>query len=136
MKRFFLIAMIALATVALLDRVLRRSEESDAAVTVIELPVHTAEAELTGSGLQPPKVRVPKDHQVRLVIHGAPEAPEGLLTLLGYEDRCGPVDMGPGPSRAFTFVSDRPGDDFAFRLGAQIVGRLEITGSHLEEGHE
>ncbi len=126
-----LLAALALALLAS-RRPLGNSQEAAAAPP----PVHQATAELTAQGLQPPKVRVPKDHEIHLLISAAPEAPEGLLTVVGYEDRIEAMGMGPGLAREIVFLSDRPGDDFAFRLGGEIVGRLEVTGSHLVEGHE
>jgi hypothetical protein len=59
-----------------------------------------------------------------------------MLALLGYEDMAPAVDMGPGQGREFVFTSVRPGDDFALSLGGEIIGRLEVTGGHLPEGHQ
>jgi hypothetical protein len=59
-----------------------------------------------------------------------------VLTVSGYTDVAAGVGIGPGLSREIVFVCGRPGDDFAFVLGGRTVGRLEVTGSHLEEGHE
>jgi hypothetical protein len=58
-----------------------------------------------------------------------------MLSLLGYEDRVPAIGIGPGQGREIRFVSDRPGDDFAFSLGGNVLGRLQVTGGHLPEGH-
>jgi hypothetical protein len=57
------------------------------------------------------------------------------LRLAGYEDRVdsGPID--PGGVFAVTFVADRPGDRFAWLVDDDPRGRLDVTGSHLVEGH-
>ncbi|MFH2052063.1 MAG: hypothetical protein ABIK96_06310 [bacterium] len=99
-------------------------------------PVHEAAIELTADGMIPPKLRVPKDHELHLLVRAAPDAPEGILTVGGYPDPSVAVDIGPGSSREMVFLCDRPGDDFAFLLGGRVVGRLEVTGSHLEDGHQ
>ncbi|MGD9547490.1 MAG: hypothetical protein AB7V45_08055 [Candidatus Krumholzibacteriia bacterium] len=99
-------------------------------------PVHEAAIELTADGMVPPKLRVPKDHELHLLVRAAPDAPEGILTIGGYPDPSVAVDIGPGSSREMVFLCDRPGDDFAFLLGGRVVGRLEVTGSHLEDGHQ
>jgi hypothetical protein len=114
----------------------RQGDTPAAGAVVTPAPVYRCELEMTAGGMDLPKIRVPKDHEIHLLVRGAPDATEGLLTLAGYEDRLEPADMGPGLSRELVFFSDRPGDDFGLRLGGQIVGRLEVTGSHLEEGHQ
>jgi hypothetical protein len=83
----------------------------------------------------PYRLRVPKDHEVHLLVQGGPQAPEGMLVLLGYQDVVPAVDMGPGQGREIVFASTRPGDDFALALGGVPIGRLEVTGDHLPEGH-
>lgn len=100
------------------------------------LPRFQSEVELASDGLHPFRVRVPKDHEIRLVVRAAPEADEGLLTVTGYEDQVEPVPIGPGESREIVFTSNWPGDDFAISLNGEIQGRLQVTGSHLEEGHQ
>lgn len=137
MKRLALVGVAVLAAafaLALLaDRAGRREET---AAPPPPPPVHRAEIELTAAGMVPPKLRVPKDHELRLVVRAAPDAPEGVLTVSGYTELVDGVGIGPGLSRELAFVCTRPGDDFAFVLGGRTVGRLEVTGSHLEEGHE
>jgi hypothetical protein len=59
-----------------------------------------------------------------------------MLSLRGYEDRVPAVETGPGLAREMVFDSVRPGDDFAFQIGERILGRLDVTGRHLEEGHQ
>lgn len=98
--------------------------------------VHRAALELTAEGMTPYRIKAPKDSEVHLLIRCAPGAAEGLLALTGYQDRVGPVEVGPGLSREVVFVADRPGDDFAFVLGERVLGRLHVTGSHLEPGHQ
>lgn len=137
MKRLGLVAVVILAATAALallgDRL---SGREDAPAAAAPPPVHRAEIELTATGMVPPKLRVPKDHELRLLVRAAPDAPEGVLTVSGYTDLAAGVGIGPGLAREIIFVCGRPGDDFAFVLGGRTVGRLEVTGSHLEEGHQ
>lgn len=131
-----LAAGVGVGIAALLVVVLLGREPAETAAPVEPpLPEFTARLELGPDGFDPPKVRVPKDHRVRLLVLAGPEAPEGLLIVDGYGDRVAPTDIGPGVSREIAFVSALPGDDFALRVGDRILGRLEVTGSHLEEGH-
>ncbi|MBC8423037.1 hypothetical protein H8E07_02845 [bacterium] len=137
MKRLLWIALITICAALLLVRLSDRAGESaDPGDGSPSYAVHETAGELTATGMRPPKIRVPKDHEVHLLISAAPDSPEGLLTVAGYDDRVDAVDIGPGLAREIVFVSDRPGDDFAFRLGGEFVGRLEVTGSHLEKGHQ
>jgi len=137
MKRLALAAVAILAaTVALALVGDRLSRHEEAALPLAPRPVHRAEIELTAAGMVPPKLRVPKDHELHLLVRAAPDAPEGVLTVSGYTDVTTGVGIGPGLAREIVFVCERPGDDFAFILGGRTVGRLEITGSHLQEGHE
>lgn len=136
MKRLWLLAFGVLAAallLAALDRLATGGPEPSADPE--SLPLHRAEVEIGSDGMRPHRLRVPKDHRVRLIVRGGPEAPEGILRLAGYGDRAPTVDMGPGLSREMVFESRLPGDDFAFELGGRFLGRLEVTGSHLEEGH-
>ena len=137
MKRLALAAVAILAaTVALALVGDRLSRHEEAALPLAPRHVHRAEIELTAAGMVPPKLRVPKDHELHLLVRAAPDAPEGVLTVSGYTDVTTGVGIGPGLAREIVFVCERPGDDFAFILGGRTVGRLEITGSHLQEGHE
>ena len=137
MKRLLILSICVLGTVLVL--VLADSRRSGDVLEVEEdapLPHVEVELELSADGMNPHRLRVPKDHRVRLLIHAGPEAPEGLLAIRGYEDRVAPVDLGPGLSRELNFESRLPGDDFAFEMGGRNLGRLEVTGSHLEDGHQ
>jgi hypothetical protein len=138
MRRLLLLAAATLVAgflVAMLLRSQSSRPEGDAALPVL-LPRFEIEAELTSQGLQPYRLQVPKDHEVHLLVRGGPDAPEGMLVLLGYEDLTPGVDMGPGQGRELVFTSSRPGDDFALSIGGKVLGRLEVTGGHLEEGHQ
>ena len=135
MKRLGLLALATLAGAMLVVGLLRTREAPSGSTEVAPLPVFEAEVELTAEGMEPYRVQVPKDHEVHLLVHAAPDAPEGLLLILGYEDRVAPVGIGPGQGREIVFVSDRPGDDFGFSLGGEVRGRLQVTGEHLPEGH-
>jgi len=138
MSRLLMLAAVTLVAgilVAMLLRSQASRPEDDAPAPVLH-PRFEIQAELTAQGLQPYRLQVPKDHEVHLLVRGGPDAPEGLLVLLGYEDMAPGVDMGPGQGREIVFTSSRPGDDFGLSLGGKVLGRLEVTGGHLEEGHQ
>ena len=138
MKRWLWILLGALVLGGLTSGLMRwqasRPEATPAGAAV--LPRADVEADLTPEGLGPYRIQVPKDSDVHLIVHASPRAKEGSLVLLGYEDSAKPLFLGPGQAGEIVFASTRPGDDFAFTLEGNVVGRLEVTGSHLEEGHQ
>lgn len=138
MKRWAFLGLAALFMGVMASVFLRvQSSRPDATVSApLEFPRFDLEAELTAEGFVPYRLRIPKDHDVHLILRAGPNAPEGNLVLLGYEDKVKPTYLGPGQGREIVFASTRPGDDFGFALEGKVVGRVEITGGHLEEGHQ
>ncbi len=57
------------------------------------------------------------------------------LSLAGYEDRLPAAAIAPGATWRGEFLADRPGEDFAWLVDGQLMGRFAVTGSHLLEGH-
>jgi hypothetical protein len=138
MKRLVWVGLAALALGVLGSLLMRWQASRPAPETAARTawPRVDVEAEITADGLVPYRIQVPKDREVHLLVRAAPQAPEGSLVLLGYEDMTQPVYLGPGQGREIVFASTRPGDDFGVALGGKVIGRLEITGGHLEEGHQ
>ena len=138
MKRWFFAGLAALLMGIMASMLMRHNAaRPDATVTTtLALPRFDLEAELTAEGFVPYRLRIPKDRDVHVIVRAAPGAPEGNLVLLGYEDLIQPTYLGPGQGREIVFASTRPGDDFGFALEGKVVGRVEITGGHLEEGHQ
>jgi len=58
------------------------------------------------------------------------------FALSGYQDRVAAAALAPGRSVHFTFIASRPGDQFAWLIDGAPLGRLDIRGSHLVEGHQ
>lgn len=138
MKRWLWVGIAALFAGVLASYLMRYQvsrPETEVSTTLV-LPRFDLEAELTAEGLVPYRLRIPKDRDVHVIVRAAPGAPEGNLVLLGYEDMIRPTYLGPGQGREIVFASTRPGDDFGFALEGKVVGRVEITGGHLEEGHQ
>jgi hypothetical protein len=77
---------------------------------------------------------VPKDHVVRLSVTNRHRR-QITLTLMGYQDRFGVAYVQPDSTWRGEFLADRPGDGFAWMLEGAPVGTLNVTGSHLVEGH-
>jgi hypothetical protein len=84
--------------------------------------------------ITPSLTSVPKDHLVRLSVTNRDRRPV-TLTLVGYQDRLNISDVPPDSVWRGEFLADRPGDEFAWMLEGAPVGRLQVSGSHLEEGH-
>ncbi len=85
-------------------------------------------------GLDPAWAEVPLGSQ--LVLTRASAAPgRHVLSLAGYEHALAPCTLLAGASRTDTLFLDLPGEDFAWLLDHQPVGRLAVAGSHLVEGH-
>ena len=82
----------------------------------------------------PAVASVPKDHRVRLRVANHHHR-RVTLTLMGYQDRFSAAAVDPDSVWQGEFLADRPGDGFAWILEGAPVGRLEVTGSHLVEGH-
>ncbi len=57
------------------------------------------------------------------------------VRLTGYEDRVDTGEIAPGATWRGNFIADRPGEQFAWLVNDQPMGRLDIKGSHLVEGH-
>lgn len=135
MRRLIWVASLTGAT-ALILSILPGGDSESESTGATPHPVFKTEIELGSEGILPYRVQVPKDHEIHLLVRGASDAVEGVFSITGYEDQVSPVLVGPGLSREIVFTSRRPGDDFAFMLNGEMLGRLEVTGSHLEEGHQ
>lgn len=137
MKRLLLVAFATLLTAAALA-VLSRSGPTgtENGAPPAPLPRFSQAIELDAGAMRPPRIQVPKDHEVHLTIWAGSRSGEGLLTILGYDDVVRPVAIGPGQAREIVFESTRPGTDFALALNGEVLGRLDVTGRHLEEGHQ
>lgn len=72
--------------------------------------------------------------RVRLTVENATRQPV-TLSLGGYEDRVRFEALAAGASDTLSFVTDRPGERFPWLREGTPVARLEISGSHLIEGH-
>ena len=106
------------------------------------LPVPTARPEVAlditirpDHRILPGIASVPKDHIVRLTVTNR-SAGSASLSLMGYQDRLRVATIAPDSLWRGEFVADRPGEDFAWVLEGQPVGRLAVLGSHLVDGHK
>lgn len=77
---------------------------------------------------------IPAGSRVVLTVTNSSAAP-AWMRLAGYEDRVDTGPIAPGRTVRITFVADRPGERFAWIVGEEPRGRLDVTGSHLVEGH-
>lgn len=109
----------------------RRAPPAPAAVPV---PAVDLALEIRDGAVHPTRTAVPKDHRVRLVVTNRGARPV-RLRLAGYEAAVAVDSLAPGSAWRTEFLSALPGDDFAWTLDGVPAGRLEITGSHLIEGH-
>jgi len=135
MKRPYLLLAAAVVVLAMALTVLgrpRRPETPHAVGTVT--PVVELAIAIRAGQVSPAATSVPKGSRVRLRVEhrGAATA---RLALAGYEDRLDIPPLEPGAVWTAEFLADRPGEDFAWLLDGEPVGRLTVTGSHLVEGH-
>lgn len=97
-------------------------------------PAHELVLRVKDGALEPAATAVPRDSRVRLLIENAGGGAV-TIALAGYEDRLSLPALAPGAAWSGEFVTDRPGEDFAWLVNGQPAGRLAVTGSHLIEGH-
>jgi hypothetical protein len=135
MGRYRVLAAVVLAAalaVAAVARLPKRAPEAAAAPA--PLPAAALALAVGDAGLVPRSSAVPKGHRVALEIANRTGRPVELR-LAGYEDRLAVGTIAAGTTWRGAFVSDLPGDDFAWIVNGEPAGRLAVTGSHLVDGH-
>lgn len=135
MKRIALLALVVLVAGFALGGLARRGvfpggTRPPAAAPA--LPETTIALAWDGAALAPGRLRVPRDVRLTLRVTSTAER-FANLELPGYGADGLRVGVVPGAERALTFVTDRPGEGFELVLGGRPVGRLDVTGEHLEE---
>ena len=136
MKRYGFVLAAALVLALGLGAVARlpRRAAAPASEGAVPLPTVSLRVEFEGGAAHPAAASVPPNHRVRLSLINAGQraiAP----TLAGYEDQVMPGTLAPGATWSGEFVSDRPGEAFAWLVDGEPQGRLSVSGSHLVEGH-
>jgi hypothetical protein len=136
MKRRYLalFALVVVLAAALTALGRPRPREVPGAEPAIEAPVIDLRLEILGGQMTPAVAAVAKGSRVRLHVDHRGERP-ARLTLAGYQDRLAIPVLAPGAVWTGEFLADRPGEDFAWLLDGEPVGRLTVTGSHLVDGH-
>lgn len=135
MKRYLILVLIALALSAIalvagrswrmpVAGIPQPEEERSVALDLV----------ITKSGLEPSSAVVPKDRYVVLSVRNTRRVPAGI-SLQGYQDRLSIGIIRPDSVWRGRFLADRPGDDFAWMVEGEPLGRLAVQGSHLVEGH-
>ena len=126
-------ALIAAPALAGLARLPRRAAPRALAAST---PVATADVSLVfaAGALSPERASVQKGERVRLTLENR-GADTLAASLAGYQDRLRVPPLAPGARWQGEFLADRPGDEFAWLAGGRPIGRLAVTGSHLQEGH-
>jgi hypothetical protein len=136
MKRYGIVLAAALAlalALGIVARIPRHPGEATAGAAA-PLPTASLRVAFADGAANPATASVPANHRVRLTLVNAGTS---AITpaLAGYEDRVTPGTLAPGGTWSGEFVSDRPGEAFAWLLDGEPVGRLSVSGSHLVEGH-
>ena len=135
MKRYAMLFGSALVLGIVLMLVARNVHtQPPAAPKVVEIPTVDLMLTLTKAGITPENSSVPKDHRVRLTIVNRRRDRVGLA-LHGYQDKLMIGWIDPDSTWRGEFLADRPGDGFAWMLEGEPVGQLNVSGSHLVEGH-
>lgn len=127
------VVLIAGALTGVLSRVWRPSGPAPA--PVVAEPVYDLALTVTATRVTPDRVTIPKHRLVRLSVTNRALRPV-TLSLAGYEDRLHTAPIAPDSTWHGAFLADRPGEGFDWQVNGTAVGRLDVTGSHLEEGHQ
>jgi hypothetical protein len=135
-KRYAAVLLAAMVVAAIGVRIARAPRTTDApAGTPPPRPSVSLHLVVTPEErLEPAIAAVPKDHLVRLQVTNRRDRAV-TLTLVGYQDRFAAASIAAHATWHGEFVADRPGEGFAWMLEGAPVGRLQVTGSHLIEGH-
>ena len=134
-NRYATLFAIVLAVAVLLARV--RAPHGGAGhhpVAAEPAPAETLSLVVENGAVTPAYASVPKGAVVHVHVACRGNAPVSLA-LAGYENRLTIPPLAPGSRWGGTFTADLPGDDFAWLLDGKPVARLQVTGSHLVEGH-
>lgn len=136
MTRRYALLLAAVVAAAVAVSVMARRPHSAVAhpPAAAALPVTDLALVYRAGRLTPEASATPKNTDVRLVIENASDAPLAIA-LGGYEGRLTIPEIAPGATWSGRFVADQPGEGFPWLAGGRPVGRLIVTGSHLEEGH-
>lgn len=135
MKRLLtllVVVLVAGALTGMLSRVWRPAGPAPA--PEVAPPGYDLALTVTGRRVMPDAVTIPKHRLVHLSVTNRDTRPV-TLSLAGYEDRLHTAPIPPDSTWRGTFLADRPGEGFAWQVNGTALGRLDITGSHLEEGH-
>ncbi len=97
-------------------------------------PLDTLTVAVRDGAVEPPESARPLHHRLALTRINRGTRPV-RLALAGYEHRLAEAALAPGEARTDTFELDLPGEDFAWRVDGEPLGRLRVAGSHLVEGH-
>jgi hypothetical protein len=97
-------------------------------------PIDTLVVTVRGDSVAPMLATVQLRHRLALTRVNAGLRP-ARISLAGYEHALPEALLAPGSARTDTFLLELPGEDFAWRLDGEPVGRLRVAGSHLLEGH-
>lgn len=127
----FVAAVFAAGAANLIARRARVAAPVAAPVAVAALPVRL---EVAGDSVAASTQAIDLGTTVELTVMNVSARPV-RLRLAGYEDRVDVGTLAPGDSSRVTFLADRPGERFAWLVGDEPRGRLDVLGSHLVEGH-
>lgn len=131
-RGLFITALALALLVSLAARMPRR--EGGRPVAAPPAPATPLTLVVRGGAVEPGLVRVPKGGRVLLTVLNRGDRTV-TLTLAGYRDRFRAGPLAPDSAWRGEFLADLPGEDFAWMLDGRPAGRLDVTGSHLVEGH-
>jgi hypothetical protein len=132
--RYLLLAAVVVIAALALTALGRARRPGSPSPVAAEAPTVVLAIAIDAGGVSPATTSVPKGVRVRLSVEQRGDRPL-RLSLAGYQDRLDIPPLAPGTRWSGEFLADRPGEDFAWLVDGQPVGRLVVTGSHLVEGH-
>jgi hypothetical protein len=125
---------IVVATLVLLAMGRMPHRTRAAAAATAPVPLDTLTVVALGDSVRPAFVSVPVRHRLALTrINGSGRPVR--MALAGYEHALPEALLQPGETRTDTILLDLPGEDFAWRLDGEPIGRLRVAGSHMVDGH-
>jgi hypothetical protein len=133
-RRYLVLFLGILGTAALLAAFGRAPRgAAEALPPVLAAPIAELAITIEHGEVRPALARVAKDHEIHLTVENL-DARRLHLELAGYEDRVA-LDLDPHARVETRFLADRPGEGFPWIADGRPAGRLNVTGSHLVEGH-
>ena len=133
MRRYLAVLAIGLLAGLAMVALARRAPDTSSITEEAPIEIKALAVRVLDSGVQVSDSVLSQGVVVRLTVENATHA-KLTLALGGYEDRVQFI-LAAGATDTTSFVADRPGDHFPWLRDGVPSARLDVSGSHLIEGH-